>query len=107
VEVLTEHCLRGFDEGVRSLHDPEDVAAGHISIVDRQGNERRYPIVSVSIGVAMTGRRHYADHRAIVAVATEMKVVAKRQSGSAVAIDRRTDADVEAQKRNASEANTA
>jgi diguanylate cyclase (GGDEF)-like protein len=97
VEVLTEHCLRMFDQGVRSLHDPEDVRNGYIAIVDRQGNERRYPIVSVSIGVAMTGKRHYADHRAIVAVATEMKVVAKRQSGSAVAIDRRTDADLEAQ----------
>src|SRR4051794_38467123 len=97
VEVLTDHCVHLFDEGVRALHDPEDVAAGYISIVDRQGNERRYPIVSVSIGVAMTGRRHYADHRAIVAVATEMKVVAKRQPGSAVAIDRRTDAELEAQ----------
>jgi hypothetical protein len=39
----------------------------------------------------MTGRRHYADYRAIVAVATEMKAVAKGQLGSAVAIDRRTD----------------
>jgi diguanylate cyclase (GGDEF)-like protein len=102
VEVLTDHCLQVFDEGVRSLHDPEDVANGFIAIVDRQGNERRYPIVSVSIGVAMTGKRHYADHRAIVAVATEMKVVAKRQSGSAVAIDRRTDADLEAQQRGTS-----
>ena len=102
VEGLTEHCMRMFDEGVRDLHDPADVAAGHISIVDRQGNERRYPIVSVSIGVAMTGKRHYADHRAIVAVATEMKVVAKRQAGSAVAIDRRTDADIEAQANGAS-----
>jgi diguanylate cyclase (GGDEF)-like protein len=102
VEILTEHCLRMFDQGVRALHDPDDVAKGYISIVDRQGNERRYPIVSVSIGVAMTGKRHYADHRAIVAVATEMKTVAKRQAGSAVAIDRRTDADLEAQQGSAS-----
>ena len=71
-----------------------DVTAGFISIVDRQGKERRYPLVSVSIGVAVTGRRHYADHRAIVAVATEMKVVAKAKSGSAVAVDRRTDAEL-------------
>jgi diguanylate cyclase (GGDEF)-like protein len=94
VDVLTEHCIRMFDECVRALHDPDDVAAGYISIVDRQGNERRYPLVSVSIGVAVTGRRHFADHRAIVAVATEMKVVAKAKAGSAVAVDRRTDADL-------------
>ncbi|MBV9292261.1 MAG: response regulator [Frankiales bacterium] len=91
VEILTSVCIEQFDEGVRALHDPADAAAGYISIVDRQGNERRYPIVSVSVGVAMTGRRHYADHRAIVAVATEMKAVAKGKAGSAVAIDRRSD----------------
>jgi DNA-binding response OmpR family regulator len=91
VEFLTSRCLELFDRGVVDLHDPEDARAGYMAIVDRQGNERRYPIVSVSIGVAMTGRRHYADHRAIVAVATEMKVVAKARPGSAVAIDRRVD----------------
>jgi diguanylate cyclase (GGDEF)-like protein len=91
VEMLTGECIKRFDDGVRLLHDAEDVAAGYLSLIDRQGNERRYPLVSVSIGVATTDRRHYADHRAIVAVATEMKVVAKAQPGSAVAIDRRTD----------------
>src|SRR3954462_13582402 len=96
VEVLTDRCLEIFDRGVRGLHDPDDVAAGYLCIVDRQGNARRYPLVSVSIGVAMTGRRHYADHRAIVAVATEMKVVAKARPGSSVAIDRRTDSDIDA-----------
>src|SRR3954468_12848796 len=91
VEDFTTECMRLFDDGVRALYDPDDVAAGFIAIVDRQGNERRYPLVSVSIGVAMTGRRTYADHRAIVAVATEMKAVAKGKPGSAVAVDRRVD----------------
>jgi DNA-binding response OmpR family regulator len=91
VEALTAHCLQSFDDGVVDLHDSDDVASGFLTIVDRQGNDRRYPLVSVSIGVAMTGRRSYRDHREIVAVATEMKSVAKGTSGSAVAIDRRTD----------------
>jgi len=91
VEQLTNGVLRLFDEGVPDLHDPEDVANGYIAIVDRQGNERRFPLTSVSIGVAMTGRRQFRDHREIVAVATEMKAVAKGIPGSAVAIDRRTD----------------
>jgi PleD family two-component response regulator len=91
VERLANRCLELFDQGVRGLHDPEDVAHGYLVILDRQGNERRYPLVSVSIGVAMTGKRRYRDHREIVAVATEMKAVAKGTSGSAVAIDRRGD----------------
>jgi diguanylate cyclase (GGDEF)-like protein len=96
VEQFATRAIAGFDDGVRALHDPADVANGFISIVDRQGNERRYPLVSVSIGVAMTGRRTFRDHREIVAVATEMKGVAKATVGSAVAIDRRTDASVAA-----------
>ena len=91
VEHLTTRAMQLFDEGVPVLHDPDDAAAGQITIVDRQGNERSHPLVAVSIGVAMTGRRTYADYRAIVAVATEMKTVAKGRPGSAVAIDRRTD----------------
>src|SRR5436305_10199350 len=91
VEQLANRVLQLFDDGVLGLHDPEDVANGYLAIVDRQGNERRFPLTSVSIGVAMTGRRSYRDHREIVAVATEMKAVAKGIPGSAVAIDRRTD----------------
>ena len=109
VETLTERTLVLFDDGVRGLHDPADVANGYITIVDRQGNERRYPLVSVSIGVAMTGRRQFADHRAIVAVATEMKSVAKARAGSAVAIDRRSgpEADSPAGEAAAAEASPA
>ena len=91
VEALTAGALELFDKGVIGLHDPADAVNGYISLLDRQGNERRYPIVSVSIGVAMTGRRQYRDHREIVAVATEMKAVAKQTRGSSVAIDRRVD----------------
>ena len=91
VEQLTDRVLKLFDEGVVALHDPEDVANGYLAVVDRRGQERRFPLTSVSIGVALTGRRRYRDHREIVAVATEMKTVAKGVPGSAVAIDRRSE----------------
>jgi diguanylate cyclase (GGDEF)-like protein len=89
VELLCLTALERFDAGVVALHDPEDVERGFLVIVDRQGHERHYPLTTVSIGVATTERRHYTDHRDMVAVANEMKAVAKGQTGSAVAIDRR------------------
>jgi hypothetical protein len=46
----------------------------------------------VSIGVALSDRRPFSDPREAVAVATEMKGVAKKTPGSAAAIDRRRDA---------------
>jgi diguanylate cyclase (GGDEF)-like protein len=91
VESFCRDAVERFDAGVLALHEPEDVERGFLSVVDRQGHERHYPLTSVSIGVATTERRRYSDHRDVVAVANEMKTVAKARAGSAVAIDRRTD----------------
>jgi len=46
--------------------------------------------VTVSIGVALSARRRYGDPRELIAVASEMKSVAKGQPGSFVAFDRRS-----------------
>jgi diguanylate cyclase (GGDEF)-like protein len=66
-------------------------SAGSIELEDRQGQLRRFPIVSVSLGIASSGQRAFANHRELVATATELKHVAKRQPGSSYALDRRTD----------------
>jgi diguanylate cyclase (GGDEF)-like protein len=91
VEQLCSCAVERFDKGVIALHEPDDVARGYLSVIDRQGHERQHPLTSVSIGVATTERRRYDDHRDVVAVASEMKSVAKTRAGSAVAIDRRSD----------------
>jgi len=91
VESLCAKAVERFDARVVAMHEPEDVARGYLSVVDRQGHERHHPLTSVSIGVATTERRRYEDHRDVVAVASEMKTVAKARAGSAVAIDRRSD----------------
>jgi diguanylate cyclase (GGDEF)-like protein len=91
VEALCSRAVERFDAGVIALHEAEDVARGFLAVVDRQGHERHFPLTSVSIGVATTERRRYSDHRDVVAVASEMKSVAKARAGSAVAIDRRSD----------------
>jgi GGDEF domain-containing protein len=91
-EPVCERILEAFDGSVMALHDADDVAKGYLEVRDRQGVVRRYPLVSVSIGIAMAGRRRFEDHREIVAVAAEMKSVAKATVGSAIAVDRRGDA---------------
>lgn len=78
-----------FRSGVVRLHDPEDVAAGCLVVVDRQGVPQRFSLLSVSAGVAMSSRLDVRDHRRLVAVATEMKSVAKAAGGGQVAVDRR------------------
>jgi diguanylate cyclase (GGDEF)-like protein len=90
-EAACRRVLEVFDKRVLELHEPADVARGYLELVDRQGFPRRYPLVSVSVGVVMSGRRRFADHREVVSIATEMKSVAKGRAGSAIAVDRRAD----------------
>jgi diguanylate cyclase (GGDEF)-like protein len=90
-EQLCRRTLTLFDAIVPSLYDAADADRGHISLTDRQGNARMFSLVSVSAGIASTERRHYTDYRQVVAVATEMKNVAKATTGSTVAVDRRAD----------------
>ncbi len=84
-------CSRALEEFARlSLehYDAADAAAGYLQTTDRRGDSRRTPLCSVSVGIALH-RGGAGDHRALVAVASEMKSVAKRQQGSYVAVDRR------------------
>ena len=88
-EPLAKRVIDVFDSSAPRLHDQLDAGRGYIEVTDRQGKARRFPLVSVSIGVAMSGNRMFADKREVVDVATEMKKVAKATLGSSVAVDRR------------------
>jgi diguanylate cyclase (GGDEF)-like protein len=79
-----------FDAGVPALYDAEDGARGFIELADRLGELRRFPLVSISIGIASTERRRYSHYAEAVMIASEMKTFTKRQEGSSWAVDRRT-----------------
>jgi hypothetical protein len=52
----------------------------------------RYPIATVSIGIATTAVRSFADFGEVVTAATETKQAAKRRAGSCFTVDRRSGA---------------
>ncbi len=87
VDTLCTHFIDVFDQRVRSLYDPDDLARGYLHGTDRQGVARRFPIISVSIGVVTNRYRMFTDHEEISRVAAEMKQYAKQQSGSSYAVD--------------------
>ncbi|GIL30122.1 response regulator [Actinocatenispora comari] len=89
VEAITSHTIAAFEAGVVELYDPADAAAGHLRLPDRRGEIHTFPLVTLSIGVASSQHRTFGDPREVVAVATEMKQVAKSRPGSYVAVDRR------------------
>ncbi len=88
-EEAARWICRRFDEEVRAFYGPEELERGFVESTDRRGEHVRYPLVSVSVGVATTEVRAFANFGEVVTIATEMKQAAKRAEGSGYAIDRR------------------
>ena len=89
VRPLTEAAIVDFEASADNLYDPEDAARGHIKLASRNGEPQIANLVTLSVGVALSTTRAYSDPREVVAVASDMKTVAKKVPGSYVALDRR------------------
>jgi diguanylate cyclase (GGDEF)-like protein len=88
-ERICQTIIERFDQAVPGLYDAEDRDRGHIEIENRRKEIERFPLMSISIGVATTERRHYSHHGEAVSVAGELKEFTKRTKGSSYAVDRR------------------
>jgi diguanylate cyclase (GGDEF)-like protein len=89
-DAVCERVVEAFDARVSALYDADDRRRGYVVIPDRRGHPRRFPLLTISLGVATTERRAVSDHRRLVEVAGEMKSHAKRQGdGSHWAVDSR------------------
>ncbi|SDZ32142.1 response regulator receiver modulated diguanylate cyclase [Micromonospora pattaloongensis] len=87
---LMERAIPDFERSADDLYDPSDAERGYVEVKDRRGNVQKAALVTLSVGVAFsTGERRFSDPREIIAVANEMKSVAKAQWGSFIATDRR------------------
>lgn len=89
-EQYARRIVERFDAGVAALYDPDDAAAGFITVTDRRGERRNFPLLTVSIGAASNLDKEIDDYRRLVEIATEMKSYAKEQPGSVFAMDRRS-----------------
>lgn len=103
IERLCRQIIVSFDRRIRDLYDPVDIERGYLQGIDRQGVLRRFPITSLSIGVATNRQRNFADYEELSRVAAEMKQFAKQDPHSTFAVDVRgtRDAQVQAERRGA------
>jgi diguanylate cyclase (GGDEF)-like protein len=88
---VAEAIVAAFDAKVGEWYDAGDRANGYIEVMNRRGELQRFPILTISIGVATTEKRTFHHYAEAVALAPEMKQYAKGLQGSAWAADRRTD----------------
>lgn len=86
---VAEKTIELWDLRAPELYDEEDRERGYIRVRDRLKRTLKFPLVSISIGIATNSHRNFTSHLDAADVAGEMKRVAKRDHFSSFAIDRR------------------
>ena len=92
VDQVCRAAIEGFDAVVPSLYAEEDLERGYLETLGRRGEVQRFGLITMAIGATSNLQRSFADHRRVVAVATEMKAYVKRTFAgrSAYAVDGRS-----------------
>lgn len=89
-EELARLICELFESAKSDFYEAQELERGSVLMEDRQGVMREFPLVAISIGIASSAKRDFQHYGEAVALATEMKGVAKRDQGSSYAVDRRT-----------------
>lgn len=92
-EAVTKFICAEFDQRIRTLYTPEDVARGKIVATDREGKIKEFPIMTFSLAGVTNAHRPIAAYAEVTSIFSEVKLRAKRMSletgKSAYALDRR------------------
>lgn len=89
-EEFCAEVVERFDDGILDFYDSHDAMRGYVEVIDRRGERHKFPVVSISLGVATNRRRSFTTEWEASAVASEMKEHAKSEPGSSFKVDRRT-----------------
>ena len=85
-----QQIVQTFDEMVPGLYDVDDRTNGYVEVTNRRGDLQRFPLLTLSIGVASTEKRAFRHYAEAITVAMEMKQYTKDTGASSWSIDRRT-----------------
>ena len=88
---ICEAVIDTFDKTIPEFYDEEDRQRGHIVGENRQGQEVKFPLATLSIAVVTNVKRKFKNHIQYGEVAAEMKEHAKTISGSTFMVDKRGD----------------
>jgi diguanylate cyclase (GGDEF)-like protein len=85
-----QQIVQAFDEMVPALYDVDDRTNGYVEVTNRRGDLQRYPLLTLSIGIASTEKRAFRHYAEAITVAMEMKQFTKETGASSWSIDRRS-----------------
>jgi DNA-binding response OmpR family regulator len=81
--------MQAFDSGIKELYTIKEVEQGFIVARDRQGNDHRYPLMNLSIGVAHTQYRQFKTAKKMFEVLAQTRQKAQPNGESVMFVDRR------------------
>ena len=90
-EELAGRIVAAFDEIAPSFYGKEDRAHGHIVSTDRQGNIKKFPFLSIAIGIVHNKLRPLLSFAHVSNIGSELKKGAKASDKSAYIMDKRKD----------------
>jgi GGDEF domain-containing protein/CHASE3 domain sensor protein len=88
---ICQAVIDTFDKNIPGFYDEEDRQRGHIVGENRQGQEVKFPLATLSIAVVTNVKRKFKNHIQYGEVAAEMKEHAKTVAGSTFMVDQRGD----------------
>lgn len=89
VEATAKQIIAFYKQIVPTFYDMDDRERGNITSVDREGRQKTFPLMAISIGIAHNRLRSFVHYGEMVEVASEMKKHAKEKKDSSFSIDRR------------------
>jgi len=88
-ENICRFIVDSFDKTVSELYDAKDLKQGYIMCDSRKGPKKKYPIMTISIGVVTNKKRKLKHVVQVGEIAAEVKNYAKSKPGSVYYVDRR------------------
>ncbi len=89
VDATASEMVATFDRIISTFYDGVDKEAGGIVSVDRQGNQRSFSLISLSIGITSNSNRPFSHYGEVTEAVSEMKRYAKLTKGSCYRSDMR------------------
>ncbi len=96
---IGDEMLEAFETRKLKLFSDEDVQRGYLSILDRQGVERRVPLMTVTIALVPKVGGNFSHPGELSDSAFELKKFGKQHEGSIVVRERRRDPEVSYKER--------
>lgn len=87
---VAAEIIRRIDQGVAEFYSKEDLERNYVVAIDREGKERRHPLVCLSMGAVDLSKRKVATAFEVIDVCTETKTAAKKCPGSNIVVDQRS-----------------